>query len=140
MMKKKLTIPLAALALILSASGGIATVAQADTSTARSTTSATMGHGGAHRPTAFGTVVSVSGSTITMTDARTGSTYTVNTSGAKLTKSTTTAAGQVHTAPTAITVADILPGDTLAVHGTASGTTITATSVRDGLAGKKLLM
>lgn len=138
MMKKKLTIPLAALALTLSAGGGLVAAAHADTAASVVSTVQTgrMNHDGQARPVAVGTVVSVSGSTITLTDSRSSTTYTVDASGATVTKYAAVSTGAARVAPTTIAVADIAAGDTLMVRGTLSGTNITATSIEDGAFGK----
>lgn len=86
--------------------------------------------GGMHRaPGVFGTVASVSGSTITVTSKNivsgtAGSTYTVNAGSATVTKG-----------GSASTVAAIAIGDTVMVQGTINGTSVTATQIRDGMMG-----
>ena len=67
-----------------------------------------------------GTVVSVSGNTITLTD-RKNKTYTVDTTNAKFT------GGLDET----FTIGNILSGDKIRVNGTVSGQSVTATSVMD---------
>ena len=68
-----------------------------------------------------GTVVSVSGSTITLTDKK-DVTYTIDVSGAKF---------QGGMMGNALVLADILSGDKIQVRGTISGTNVTATVVSD---------
>ena len=77
------------------------------------------------KPGMIGTVASVSGTTITIT-GKDGTTYTVDASGATLTK------GMGPDAKT-IAITDIATGDTVGVAGTFSGTTVTATKVIDGV-------
>ena len=68
-----------------------------------------------------GTVVSVSGATITLTDKK-GTTYTVDTTNAKF-----AGEGLINS----FSLANIVPNDKISVRGTISGTTIVATSVSD---------
>jgi hypothetical protein len=151
MIKKRITIPLAALALMLTAGGGLAVAAHADTSTTAATTQSTdQGPGGTHTPpAAVGTVTAVDGNTVTLTDKKSGTTYTIDVSSATITKrsaptasssttgTTSTGTSRTWTPPTetTITASDIAVGDTLMVQGTVSGTTITATKVEDGVGG-----
>lgn len=89
-------------------------------------------------PAAAGSVTAVSGNTITVTDKRTNTTYTVDTSGATIQKFTPPTAGTTPTtkpAPVTITVSQIQVGDNVSIQGTVSGTNITATKVLDGLMG-----
>src|ERR1700722_5977915 len=86
--------------------------------------SGTMNHG--QRPAVVGTVSAVSGTTLTVTgmagpNGGSPTTYTFDASSATVTKS-----GQTSS------VSSIAVGDTVAVQGTVSGTTVTATSIRDG--------
>ena len=67
-----------------------------------------------------GTVVSVSGNTITLTD-RKNTMYTVDTTNAKF------SGGLDET----FSIANILPGDKIRINGTVTGTTVAATSVMD---------
>jgi hypothetical protein len=132
MIKKHLAVPLAAFALVVSAGGGLVAAAHADTT---STTSTTTGAAQTHqrqKPAAVGTVAAVSGNTITLTDAKASTTYTVDATNAVIKKHSTPVAGQGPTAPTTITVSGIAVGDTIMVRGTVSGTTITATAIDDG--------
>lgn len=88
-----------------------------------------------------GTVASVSSSTITITTPATkmtsSTTYTVDASSATLTK----LMGMKSATSTSMTIADIQVGDHLTVIGSLSGSTVTATSVRDagqpGMLGKR---
>ena len=81
------------------------------------------GHTGQHMPGVFGKVASISGTTITLT-GRNNTTYTVDASNATVTKSGSTSS-----------VSSIAVGDTLMVQGTVSGTSVTATSIHDGVGG-----
>ena len=130
---QQITIPLAALALVISAVGGVITAAHADTTTAA--TAQTTDQGGYGRPAAMGTVTAVSGNTITLTDSHSNTTYSVDASSATITKHATPTAGATPTAPTTITVSGIAVGDTLMVQGTVSGSNITATRIDDGQFG-----
>ena len=76
-----------------------------------------------------GTVVSVSGETITV-NGRNGTTYAVDATNAKILK-----------AKNNITLADIKAGDVIRVNGKVSGTNVIATVIRDGVPvanGKKM--
>lgn len=136
MQKKKLAVPLAAAALVLSAGGGLVAVTHADSSATSAATSQNANpQNGQERqkPAAVGQVTAINGSTITLTDKMSNTTYTVDASSAKLyTHSAPSAAGQKPT-QTAISVADVKVGDTLMVQGTVNGSTITATTINDGL-------
>ncbi len=88
-----------------------------------------MGRGMGMRPAVVGTVASVSGNTITVTSngmgpnqSTTPTTYTVDATNATVMKNGATT-----------TVASIAVGDTIAVQGTVSGTSVTATKIRDGV-------
>ena len=84
------------------------------------------------KPGIIGTVVSVSGNTITITgkqgfdknqkNTTTSTTYTVDATNAKITK------GNV-----AGTISSIVAGDTIMAQGTVTGTNIVATTIRDGV-------
>jgi hypothetical protein len=76
----------------------------------------TQGNG---EPVISGTVTAVSGNTITITN-KSGTTYTVDASSAKLTKNNVT-----------ITISGIAVKDTVIIQGTFNGTSVTATSVID---------
>lgn len=73
----------------------------------------------------FGTVTAVNGNTLTVTDNRTKTTYTVDASGATVTKDGKSS-----------TVGAIAVNDAIIVQGTVSGTNVTATSIRDGALGR----
>jgi hypothetical protein len=97
------------------------------------------GRGKLTPPAAMGTVLTVSGNTITLKNAKNGTTYTINAASATIKKFTPGASGQKGTVAT-ITVSQINTGDNLVVSGTVSGTSITATQIADGsLMGKHSL-
>ena len=79
-----------------------------------------------HAPGVFGTVSAINGNTITLTSKPRGdiapTTYTVNAAAATVTKNNA-----------ASTVSGIAVGDTIMVQGTVTGTTVTATTIRDGV-------
>ena len=108
----------------------VVTAASLFAGTASAATNPGMGQWvrGAHlwqKPAVMGTVASVSGSSLTVTD-KGGITFTVDASAAKVTKGFGKNA-------TTLTVADIKTGDTVRVMGTVSGTAVTATSISDGI-------
>jgi hypothetical protein len=72
----------------------------------------------------FGQVTAINGTTITITDSRNSSTYTVDASNATVTKN-----------GAASSVSAIAVGDTIVVQGTTSGDSVTATSIMDGFSG-----
>jgi len=149
--KKWFALPV--LAAMLAAGAGAGALSYATLSSAATAPSQTSitGHSGAGKthaprvkPAAIGKVVSVSGTTITLTgnDAKT---YTIDASSAKVLKFTAPATPPaapapgtkpVRPTPATITVADIQPGDTLLVQGTANGTSVTATTIVDGVLAK----
>jgi hypothetical protein len=81
-------------------------------------------------PHVHGTVTAVSGTTITITDDRQNTTYTIDASAATFKKA---AEG---TAPTTVTISEIAVGDTISAMGTVSGTTVKATEVLEGDFGR----
>lgn len=86
-----------------------------------------------HAPGVFGTVSAVNGTTLTVTSKgfgqnATATTYTVDASNATVTKG-----GAPGTTPTTIPVSSIAIGDMVMVAGTVSGTSVTATTIRDGM-------
>lgn len=130
-MTKKSTV-IAFAAVILTASTiGFSTVALAETSTAPTSWKTSQKHIKEylkHAPGVLGTVSAVSGNQITIA-AKNKTTYTVDTTAAKIFKNRNTL----------ISTADIKIGDTVMAQGTVSGTTVAATTVFDGkpVAGKK---
>jgi hypothetical protein len=79
-------------------------------------------------PGIVGTVAGISGNTLTVTSTRkngttnTTTTYTVDASNAVVIKNNATS-----------TISDLVVGDTITARGTLSGTSLTATSIRDGI-------
>ena len=137
--QNKLIIPLAVFALVASAVTGVVGVADAAMSSPKSTTGAHQGT----PPTAAGLVTAVNGNIVTMTDTKTGTTYSVDVTNAAITKRTkpTTAPtpGSARPTPVTITASGITVGDMVSVTGTVNGTTITATKVQDGVFGPGML-
>jgi hypothetical protein len=89
------------------------------------------GPGPAMIPGVFGTVSSVSGNTLTVTQSMrpnasttTPTVYTVDATNAKVMKNGTSS-----------TVSAIASGDTVMVQGTVTGTNVVATTIRDGVGG-----
>jgi hypothetical protein len=139
MKKNALILPLAALTLAVSAAGGAVAMASADTiaPTAATTQSATT-QGTRVKPAAMGMVTAISGTTITLADKRDATTYTVDAAGATVLKHVAFATGTARvpgTKPTETTipVSAIAVGDMLMVEGTANGTSVTATTIHDGM-------
>ena len=99
------------------------------TGTQPSTSQGWAGRGGMHRrmPGVFGTVSAISGTSITVSSKGWGqtaapTTYTVDASGATVRKNGASS-----------NVGDIAVGDTIMVQGTVSGTSVSATAIRDGV-------
>jgi len=108
----------------------------ADVSSTATTTQTSSGFRHGTPPAAAGSVTAVSGNTITVKDKRTGTSFTVDATGATIQKFTRPASGTTPTAkptPTTISVSGILVGDNVTVQGTVSGTNITATKIMDGM-------
>lgn len=132
---KKVVVPLAALALVISAGGGAVAIAKADTPDATTSTTGAA-HPQMEKPTAMGKVTAVSGSTITISDMKDSTTYTVDASGATVTKHNPPASEGGQPTDTTVSVSDIQVGDMIAVYGTANGTQVTATSIDVGMFGR----
>lgn len=118
----KLAMSLLGAAIVASVGTGLIGVASADSTVAANSSAAITQSVGAHRgpgPGVAGTVVSVSGNTITLT-GKDGKTYTIDATKSTIDKIST------------ITVGNIAAGDTLMVGGTVSGTSVTATHITDG--------
>ncbi len=79
---------------------------------------------GNRAPSVVGTVSSVNSTTLTVTDSRTNTTYTVDASNATVTKN-----------GSASSLLNVSVGDTVMIQGTVNGTSVTATSIRDGING-----
>ncbi len=135
MTKTQSLIAIPAIAATLLAGGalaGYATLASAEESSTSiagvgQTMMQSMGKRGPH---VHGTVTAVNGTTITITDERQNTIYTIDASGATFKKAT---AGS---APTTVTISEIAVGDTIGARGTVSGTTVTATEVMEGAMGR----
>jgi hypothetical protein len=87
-------------------------------------------------PAAAGQVTAVSGSTITLTDKRSGTAYTVDTNSATIEKFTNDQTNQttgIHPTPITITASQIAVGDSIMVEGTVSGSNITAKKIIVGM-------
>jgi hypothetical protein len=87
-------------------------------------------------PAASGTVTAISGSTITITNKRNNTSYTVDATNATIQKFAAPASGSTSKpTPTTISVSGIAVGDTITVQGTVSGTNVVATKIMDGTMG-----
>ena len=113
----------------------LAMTASADTTVTPATQSQ---HKGSHQSGVMGTVSAVSGNSITVTSKKftrgaTGTTPTATTITYTVdaTNSTVTKSGA------ASTVSAIAVGDTVMIQGTVSGTSVTATAIRDGVMTRK---
>lgn len=142
-LKRTIALTLTGSALLGSLIVAVPVFADTTTTTAPSAAHAGGMHwGGGMSPGVFGTVTAVSGNSITLTSkgmmmrgkpgsttstapAPTPTTYTVDASGATVTKNNA-----------ASSVSAIAVGDTLMVQGTVSGTSVTAKTIRDLPAGK----
>ena len=132
---KKSAILLTALGLTAGTVGTIAI--QTHAQSASSTPSGNSGFHNFTKPAAVGTVTAINGSSLTLSDKRSGATYTVDASGATIQKFPAPGnnqSGSTPPAPTNISVSDIKVGDVIAVDGTVSGSDIVATKILDGLA------
>lgn len=115
-------IALATLATLATVSPVLAESQQINEQTTRPSNRAMM------RPVVLGTVVAISGQTITISGnqgfgANTpATTYTIDATNAKITKDKTVG-----------TITSILVGDKIMVSGTITGTSVVATNIRDGL-------
>lgn len=145
---KKAAVPVVALAIIVATAAFSTQAFAADAATAATSTSAGTSaaaghgrfrgglggpHGNAHRPIVMGTISAISGSSITVAgragkDGAAATSHVVDASAAKIMKDKGVAA----------TLADLKVGDMIAVEGTTSGTSVTATTIFSGtpFAGK----
>jgi hypothetical protein len=140
-MKTSQKITAGLLGLIGVAGGAAATIAlqtHAATTTPSATTIQDKGgfrHG--TPPAAAGSVTAVNGNTITVTDKRSGTSFTVDAGSATIEKITPPVQGSTPPttppSPTTIKASDIVVGDNVSVEGTVSGSTITATKIVDGM-------
>ncbi len=139
MNKNKLVLPLAAFTLAVSAAGGAVAMASADTIAATpATTQSATTQAARVKPAAIGKVTAISGTTITLADEHSSTTYTVDAASATVLKHEAPAAGTMPApgtkpAETTISVSDIVVGDMLMVEGTANGTSVIATTIHDGI-------
>ena len=107
------------------------------TNTTQSATQ-TAGHKMGTPPAASGTVTAISGSSITITNKQSNTSYTVDASNAtiqKFTAPTSSDTSGSKPTPTTITISGISIGDTIMVQGTVSGTNVVATKIMDGMMG-----
>jgi hypothetical protein len=116
---------------VLGSSAVVGMLLISGTAFAQTTPPAHAWGGSATRPGVFGTVSVISGDSLTVTSKGFGSsnaaatTYTVDATNAAVTK-----------AGAASTLASVSVGDVVAVQGTVSGTSVTATTIRDGISAR----
>lgn len=97
---------------------------------------------GREKPIAFGTISAINGTVVTLVDSNNSTTYTVDTSNAKILKAPTLPTTDTGTRPTTrpeattIALTDLKVGDSIVVRGTISGTNITATELISGMPGE----
>ena len=84
---------------------------------------------GGHAPGVFGTVSAINGNTLTVASKGFGQNATSTTYAVDATNATVTKNGS------ASSLGNISVGDNVSVQGTVSGTSVTATSIRDGMMG-----
>ena len=129
---KKIAVMFGILGLAAGTAGTIALQTHAATGTT-GTTNPSGHQGRGTPPAAAGTVTAINGNTLTVTDKRSGTVYSVDASSATIEKFSAPAAGSTtRPTPTTVTVSAITVGDNVMVQGTVSGTTITATKITDG--------
>lgn len=132
---KKAAVILGSVGVIAGAATTVALQTHAQTSTT-DTTSVVQQRQHGTPPAAMGQVTAVSGNTVTVTDQKTGTTFSVDASSAsieKFSEPTTPPTGGTRPTGTTITVSQIAVGDTVMVEGTISGASIAATKIIDGL-------
>jgi Domain of unknown function (DUF5666) len=97
------------------------------------------GHMMMHRaPGVFGTVAAINGTTLTVTSkawAKPGSTATPATPAAGTTYTVTTSGATVTKNGAASTLGSVAVGDTVMIQGTVDGSSVTATKINDGMGG-----
>ncbi len=131
--KSKYLVPFAFAALAASALTGVVGIAHADSTTA-STQNATQGiRQRGTPPAAVGKVTSIVGDSITLTDKKNNTTYVIDATNATITKHPAPTTQGTTPSATTISVSQVAVGDMIAVQGTVSGTTITATKIEDGI-------
>jgi Domain of unknown function (DUF5666) len=87
-------------------------------------------------PGVFGTVTAINGTTLTVTSkGRPNSTSTTATAATVYTVDAGNATVYKGSATSTVSISSIATGDTVMVQGTVSGTTVTATTIRDGVGG-----
>jgi hypothetical protein len=115
--------PLVALAALAAIGAGAGATAIASAATDTAGAAQTQAHRG---PGIRGTIASISGTTIAVTDKISGTTYTVDASSAKV------MIGKGGAAPAAGSVSDLSVGDEIGVRGTVSGTDVSAQDIMSG--------
>ncbi|HEV7121770.1 MAG TPA: DUF5666 domain-containing protein [Candidatus Paceibacterota bacterium] len=134
MKKFNLVLPLAGLMLAGSAVTGAAVLANAAGTTGM--TAPTESQAAAHpKPVAAGKVTAINGTTLTIVSQKAGAagtTYTVDAANATVSKRAKPATAGTAPTETAVALSTIAIGDRVAVQGTRSGTTITATAIETG--------
>lgn len=138
---KKFAIIFGLIGLVAGTAGTIALQTHAADNTNQAQVGAQTGKGfmRGNPPEAVGKVTAINGSTLTVTDQRKGTIYTVDASSATLQKiSIPDNNAVVKTPPTlsTINISDIKVGDNVMVRGTVNGNAIKATSVVDGTMGR----
>lgn len=130
MKNTKLILPIVAGALLLGVATSAITIASAASADTPIQPPSTAQGGPMHgqRPAAVGKVTAISGSSITITDLRANTTYTVDASNATIQKGPNTTGS----------LSDITVGSMIAVQGTVSGSSIVATSIHEGF-GKGMM-
>lgn len=130
-LNKKFTKPIVALAALATVGAGAGVGALASADTAAVTDASVQTTRPERAPGVHGKITAISGSTITISNERSGTTYTVDASAATVMK------GSVGAAPTASSVSSLAVGDMVHAVGTVSGTSVTATKIMSGMMGGK---
>lgn len=120
--RDKFVLPIIGAALLIGSATSAITIANAATDAQASLTQQS-GRPDRTPPAAFGKITAISGSTITISGGKDNTTYTVDASNA-------TFASDPHS--TAASISSLKVGDMIAVDGTVSGTSVTATKIRAG--------
>lgn len=129
-MKNKFTKPIVALAAlgVIGAGAGAGALASAQTAATGATAQTAPGDH-LRMPGVHGTITAINGTTVTVSDQRSGTSYTVDASAASVMK------GSQGSAPAASSVSALAVGDMVGVEGTVSGTSVTATKILSGFMG-----
>ncbi len=131
-LKNKFTKPIVALAALATVGAGAGAAALASADTAVNDTSTQAGVTRPDRaPGVHGKITAISGTTLTITNERSNTTYTVDASAATVMKASAGAA------PTTSSVSSLAVGDIVHARGTVSGTSVTATNIMSGMMGGK---